>query len=342
MATETTDPESSESSGPLADKSPWLKIGIVVGGLAVAVSLMVLAFLAPSINSGADDLPVGISGPAQATAQLQQKFEAAQPGAFDFRNYDDAAAVAEAAHDRDVVGGISIEADGSVTITVAGGAGTPYSALLKNIGAGLEAAGKKITYIDVAPLTADDPNGSGLSALGMPLAFGGMISAVLLSTLLKNLPLYKIAGSIAGSTVVGFVVVAILQFGFGSVDGNYFLTSLSLALGVAAISLFVLGMESLLGYAGFGVGGLLMMFIANPLSGMATGWQWLPSPWGFIGQLLPIGSTGTLVRSVAFFDGHGIGMPLTVLFIWVIVGVALTIGGAAKKQRAAAASAANA
>ena len=32
MATETTDPESSESSGPLADKSPWLKIGIVVGG----------------------------------------------------------------------------------------------------------------------------------------------------------------------------------------------------------------------------------------------------------------------------------------------------------------------
>ena len=117
---------------------------------------------------------------------------------------------------------------------------------------------------------------------------------------------------------------------------------MSLALGVAAISLFVLGMESLLGYAGFGVGGLLMMFIANPLSGMATGWQWLPSPWGFIGQLLPIGSTGTLVRSVAFFDGHGIGMPLTVLFIWVIVGVALTIGGAAKKQRAAAASAANA
>ena len=91
--------------------------------------------------------------------------------------------------------------------------------------------------------------------------------------------LYKIAGSIAGSTVVGFVVVAILQFGFGSVDGNYFLTSLSLALGVAAISLFVLGMESLFGYAGFGVGGLLMMFIANPLSGMATGWQWLPSPW---------------------------------------------------------------
>lgn len=81
-----------------------------------------------------------------------------------------------------------------------------------------------------------------------------------------------------------------------------------------------------------------MMFIANPLSGMATGWQWLPSPWGFIGQLLPIGSSGTLIRSVAFFDGEGIGMPLSVLFNWVIVGVALTIGGGVKKQQAAVAA----
>ncbi|MCS3877322.1 hypothetical protein M2359_000951 [Gordonia amarae] len=335
MTSETTEPE---KPAPLAGKSPWLKIGIVVGGLAVAVSLMVLVFLAPSINSGADDLPVGISGPAQATAQLQQKLEAAQPGAFDFKSYDDAAAVVDATHDRDVVGGISIETDGSVKVTVAGGAGTPYAQLLKTLGASLASAGQKVSYTDVAPLTADDPNGSGLSALGLPLAFGGMISAVLLSTLLKNQPLYKIAGSLAGSTVVGFVVVAILQFGFGSVDGNYFLTALSLSLGVAAISLFVLGMESLLGYAGFGVGGLVMMFIANPLSGMATGWQWLPSPWGFIGQLLPIGSSGTLIRSVAFFDGEGIGMPLSVLFNWVIVGVALTIGGGVKKQQAAVAA----
>lgn len=335
MTTETAAPD---KPGPPADKSFWLKIGIVVGGLAVAVSLMVLAFLAPSINSGADDLPVGISGPAQATAQLQQKLEAAQPGAFDFRSYDDAAAVADATHDRDVVGGISIGTDRSIQITVAGGAGTPYATLFKNIGASLEAAGQKVTFTDVAPLTADDPNGAGLTALGLPLAFGGMISAVLLSTLLKNQPVYKVAGSLAGSTVVGFAVVAILQFGFGSVDGNYFLTALSMGLGVAAISLFVLGMESLLGYAGLGVGGLVMMFISNPLAGMATGWQWLPSPWGFIGQLLPIGSAGTLIRSVAFFDGHGIGMALTVLFVWVIVGVALTVGSGFKKQKAAAAA----
>lgn len=119
------------------------------------------------------------------------------------------------------------------------------------------------------------------------------------------------------------MVVAILQFGFGSVDGNYVTTSLSLSLGMAAISLFVLGMESLLGFAGLGIGAVLMMFIANPLSGMATGWQWLPSPWGFIGQLLPPGAAGSLLRADAFFDGRGAGLPILVLTCWAVLGIVL-------------------
>jgi len=66
--------------------------------------------------------------------------------------------------------------------------------------------------------------------------------------------------------------------------------SLALAFGVAATSLFILGMESLLGMAGLGVGAVLMMFVATPLSGLAAGRHWLPQPWGFIGQRLPIGA----------------------------------------------------
>lgn len=237
--------------------------------------------------------------------------------------YDSAEAVTEAVQDREVLGGISVGDDGAVTITVASGAGTPYASLLKGIGAGLTQAGMTVTYDDVAPLPQDDPQGLGLSALGLPLAFGGMISAALLSTQLKRRPWHRIIGSLAASVAVGFVVVAILQFGFGSVDGNYVTTSLSLSLGMAAISLFVLGMESLLGFAGLGIGAVLMMFIANPLSGMATGWQWLPSPWGFIGQLLPPGAAGSLLRADAFFDGRGAGLPILVLTCWAVLGIVL-------------------
>lgn len=320
---------------PPASK-PWLKVFGVIVGLALAVSAMVLAFLAPAINSGPHDLPIAISGPAAATEPLRAALDQKQPGAFEFTEHETLDSVADAVHDRDAVGGISITGAGTATITVAGGAGAPYGPLMRRIGTALEAQGVNVSIDDIAPLTAEDPNGSGLAALGLPLAFGGMISAVLLSTLLRHRPVHRLIGSVLASIAVGFAVTAILQFGFGSIDGDYVLTSLALGLGVSAISLFVLGMESLFGYAGLGIGGITMMFIANPLAGMASGWQWLPDPWGFIGQLLPIGASGTLLRSTAFFDGHGTGMPVLVLGCWAALGILLVGASAIRKRRARA------
>ncbi len=332
-----------DTDGPTdTAKQAWLKVLGVIAGLVAAVSLMVLAFLAPAINSGPHDLPVSVSGPAPVVEQLTKGLTAKQPGAFDFRIVADQQAVAEAVHDRKSLGGIAVGPDGAVTITVAGGAGAPYFQLFTKMAEALRAPqlhpdgtftpGKNVTLVDVAPLTKDDPQGVGLNSLGLPLAFGGMISAVLLSTLLKHRPLHKVVGSILASIAVGFVVVAILQFGFGSLSGNYALNALALGFGTAAISLFVLGMEARFGFAGLGIGGLAMMFIANPLSGMATGWQWLPSPWGAIGQLMPIGAAGSLLRSTSFFDGHGATKPIIVLLCWVVVGILMAIIVSAKKR----------
>lgn len=58
------------SSETSPERSPWAKIVVVVLGLCIAVSLMLLAFLTPSINSGAEDLPLGVSGPEQVTGQI--------------------------------------------------------------------------------------------------------------------------------------------------------------------------------------------------------------------------------------------------------------------------------
>ncbi len=35
--------------------------------------------------------------------------------------------------------------------------------------------------------------------------------------------------------------------------------------------MFVLGLESLIGYAGLGLGAVLTLFVSNPLSSIATG-----------------------------------------------------------------------
>jgi len=307
------------------------KLVAVVLGLSAVIGLMLLAFVSPSINSGPHELKLGIAGPVQATTQISASLEASKPGAFDTRDFADADALRDAIRNRDVVGGIAVDATGPhVLIATAGG--TPIAQTLTGVASGLaESSGAKVPVEDVVPLTADDPTGAGLTALALPLVFGGIMPAVVLVQLFPRSIVKRVLGAGGVAVVAGFALTAILQFGTNSLDGNYLLTALALTLGMSAISLPILGLESLLGMKGFALGAVTMMFIGNPLSGMATTAAWLPAGWGALGQLLPPGAAGASVRSTAFFDGHGAATPLLVLACWIAVGLALCVAAGRKK-----------
>ncbi|MBT2265713.1 ABC transporter permease [Rhodococcus erythropolis] len=307
------------------------KLVAVVLGLSAVVGLMLLAFVLPSINSGPNELKLGLAGPAQATTQISASLEASKPGAFDTRDFADADALRDAIRNREVVGGIAVDATGPhVLIATAGG--TPIAQTLTGVASGLaETSGAKAPVEDVVPLTADDPAGAGLTALALPLVFGGIMPAVVLVQLFPRSIVKRVLGAVGVAVVAGFALTAILQFGTNSLDGNYLLTALTLAVGISAISLPILGLESLLGMKGFALGAVTMMFIGNPLSGMATTAAWLPAGWGALGQLLPPGAAGASVRSTAFFDGHGAATPLLVLACWIAVGIALCVASGRKK-----------
>ncbi|MGC5165967.1 ABC transporter permease [Luteimicrobium sp. DT211] len=317
---------------------PRVMIGLVLA-LTAAIALMVTAFATPAVHSGAHDLPIVISGPPAAVEQLTQTLDQAQPGAFDVTTGPDADAVTSAIEDRDAVGGISLDPADPITVTVqvASAAGTPYASLLRTVGTTLAAHGATVTTTDVVPLTADDPTGAGLSALALPIMFGGMISAVTLVNVARRSRTRRVVASVVFSALAGLAATAILQLWLGSFDGPFWLTTAGISLGVAAVSLTVLGLESLLGYAGLGLGAALMLFVSNPLSGMATGPDWLPQPWGEIGQLLPIGAAGTVTRSAAFFDGAGSGQAVVVLVCWIALGLALVGLSKLRSRRRAAA-----
>ena len=55
-----------------------------------------------------------------------------------------------------------------------------------------------------------------------------------------------------------------------------------------------------------------------------------------IGQLLPPGAAGTLVRSVAYFGGVGGGAAALTLSIWVLAGAVLWFSGPRIKAAKAA------
>ena len=56
------------ATAPTTDR-PTKLVALVIG-LTAVVSLMLLAFAAPSLNSGAHDLPLAVSGPSQATQSV--------------------------------------------------------------------------------------------------------------------------------------------------------------------------------------------------------------------------------------------------------------------------------
>jgi hypothetical protein len=317
-----------------APAGPGVLAGVVMG-LAAAICLMLLAFSAPTIHSGPHDLPLALSGPGPAVTRLYTTLREKNPGAFEVTTYATADEVTAAIKHRDAVGGVSIASDRGVTVQTASAAGAPYASLLRNIGSALADSGLAVTYTDVAPLTSDDPAGTGLAALALPLAFGGTASAVILATLFPRSRTLCVVGSVIFSVLAGLAATAILQYWLGAIDGPFWATAAGVGVGIAAISLTVLGLESLLGYAGAGLGALMMVFIANPLSGIATGPAWLPQPWGDIGQFLPIGAAGTVIRSAAFFDGAGSGRALLVLAAWIVLGLILVALSTRRESRPA-------
>ncbi|WP_051297948.1 ABC transporter permease [Brevibacterium album] len=310
----------------------WLTTIALTLGLPVVIALMLFAFLAPSINSGPKDLPLAVAGPAAEVVALEQALRSESPEGFAFERHLDAAGVREAVENREAIGGIVVEGPGDATYYTASGNGAPYAELLGTISAGMQAQGQSAKVVELAPLTEDDPGGTGLAMLGLPLAFGGMASAALVIVLLRGRTAQSLAGLTLISAVAGLVVAAILQYGYDSFDTDYLVASLVIAAGIAATSFFVAGLGAFIGIRAIGIGAILTIFIANPLSGLTTGWWWLPEPWGAIGQGMPIGAAGHLLRSEAYFDGEGAGGSWTTLAIWIFMGAALIVGAALRKR----------
>lgn len=323
---------------PVKKDRPGAKLVAILVGVPAVLIVMLMAFLLPTLHSGAEDLPLGVSGSSQAVDQVVAALDEQSPDAFEVTSFDSAADARDAVQNREQIGAISIDESG-VSIVIASGDGTPYASLLKQIGAGLEATGQTVTYDDVAPLTDEDPTGSAIAALGLPLVFGGNISAILLLTLLKNYPRLRLIGGVLMSITGGVATAAVMQYGLGVIDGDFALTAAALSLGIAAIGMTLQGLHNLWGMAGIGVAGVLLLFLANPLGGLATGPWWLPAPWGEIGQLLPVGAAGTAVRSAAFFDGAGGSTAFIVLGVWAAIGFLMSAFISRHKSRKAAGAA---
>ncbi|MFE5509984.1 hypothetical protein ACFQ9J_05105 [Streptomyces sp. NPDC056529] len=316
--------EAVETDAPGPGPSTPRKLAAVLLGLTAVVVLMLCAFALPGVNGGPHQVPLGVTGPQAAAQAFEEKLDGPE---WDVTVYEDTAALTTAIREREVAGGLALGTGGIDVYTATAGAPTATGALTALGNAAAAQQQVKATVHDLVPFPGDDPRGAGLAAAGLPLVFGGIFPAVVLTRLFPGHSglRTRFTGVVLFSLLAGLAVAGFLQYGTGSLAGNYWLTGLGLGLGMAALSMTFIGLESLAGFAGLGAGAAVMMLLGNPLSGLGSGPYWLPSGWSTLGQVLPPGASGSLLRSLAFFDGTGAAVPALTLAAWVALGLVLLL-----------------
>jgi len=300
-----------------------MTLGVLIAIAVVAgQALLIPLFAAPAANLAPRDLPLAVAGPPQVAAQLKAQLEAQHPSAFEITQVSDPAAADLKIKDHEVYGAILVTASGP-EVHVASAAGPAVAQLLTQAAAGL---GPAVPVRDVVPVDPDDPRGAGFGAGFLPLAITSLLAGVLVYFFVPRRGA-RLAALATFAALAGLAGAAVQVEWLGILPDHYLAVAGSLALFTLAVSAAMTGLAALIGREGLALGAVVMFLVGNALSGIAAAPELLPQPWGAVGQWLPIGAGGTLLRSAAYFDGHGGGFAATVLTAYAIVGLALVLIG---------------
>ena len=116
---------------------------------------------------------------------------------------------------------------------------------------------------DLAPTTADDPQASGIGLLGLPLAFGGVISAVIATFVFRGKKWVKLAVLVGIALLGSLVATWMLHSVYGTLNGSFAAEWAAIACGILATSMFTAGLAGLLGAGGIGIGAVLTLSLIH-------------------------------------------------------------------------------
>jgi hypothetical protein len=315
----------SHSSSNSAHRPPAAAILVV----PLVVALVLTLFAWPAAKLEPRDLPVGVAGPAAAAGPIEQRLEA-RAGAFELHRYAGEAAAREAIEEREVYGAFVATPGGPKVLTAS--AASPAVAQQLTHAAGEAGA-------NVEDVVQAGPQAPALASSVLPLVIAGVLVGIV-AALASSRGLGRAGLVVAGSVLTGVAATAIVQGWLDVVEGDWLANAGVLSLTVLAIAAALAGLYALVGKAGLAIGALTMIFVGNPFSGVSSAPELLPEPAGAIGQLLPPGAGGNLLRSTGFFDGAGGARPLTVLAIWATAGLAFLLLSELRGRRTATAKAA--
>jgi hypothetical protein len=319
------------------------KVVAIALALAAVVAVIVLAFSWPAVTAEPKDLPIAVAGPTEAVSAVEATVDERSPGAIAFTEVDDRDAAVEAIEAREAYGAIVLGTEPEVL--TASAAGPAIAQLLAGVAtqledgvnaqaaAAAEAAGAPtapphidVPVTDIMPLADTDPRGTGLTAALFPLVLGGMLGGIAISIAIVG-AMRRVAAVLIYSVAGGLTLAGIVQGWFGSLQGDYWLNSAAIALALAAIAATITGFAAIMGRAGIAVGAVVMLLFANPISAAAFPKEFLPVPWGEVGQWFPPGAAATLMRELSYFPAADMTFSWLVLAAWTAGGIVLALLG---------------
>ncbi|WP_172119895.1 hypothetical protein [Actinomyces faecalis] len=336
------------STPTVAPRTGWSR-AILIGVLgSIVVGTVVLAFLWPAKTSTPQHLPIGISGPSEAVSTLEHALAEKAPSTFSFVDADDRDDAVSQIEQRETYGAIVLaEGPGTAPEVLTAPAGSAVATqMLGQVAAQLQAqlaqaattaggdpATAVVDVTPVVPLSDSDPIGTGLAAASFPLTIGGVLGGVLIALGVSG-EIRRLLALIGFGAGGGLVLTLVLQSWFEYIPGDFWLNALAICLSVTATAALIVGCTSLLGRSGTGIAVVLTILLGNPLSAAATPWQFLPEPWGVIGQLLVPGASSSLIRTVSYFPEADASVQWWILISWTVLGVILILTGYYRSYKA--------
>lgn len=318
---------------PLAAHPPARQILIIAVALPVVITLAVLAFTWPVARSHPRSVPVGVVGSTPAVQRVASRLERDRPGAFDFRFYPSVHDARTAIRDRDVYGAFVV-AGVQLEVLEASAASRAVAQVLTVAGqravhgADGGTSPLQLSTVDVVPLSSTDPNGLVLSSALLPLTICSLIVAAVIGVVVRFRPAWRqLLAVTTVSVVAGAGAYLVGQTWLGAFPAHGPADWGSLALTIAAMASATAGLIALVGVAGLGAAAALFVFVGNPFAGASTAPELLPGVANHLGQWLPPGAGLSLLRSTAYFDGHGSGSHIAILGAWTVFGLLAIVAG---------------
>jgi hypothetical protein len=319
----------------------------VIGvGLAAIVSVIVLAFLWPTVTASVKSLPVALVGEPAQVAAIEQAFNENSPDTFAFTETDSRDAAITLINTRKAYGAIVL---GTKPEVLTASAASPVvsqllaglaPALQGQLNAAIAAQGIvlpqpiSVAVTDVVPLSSSDPRGSALAASSFPIVLGGMLGGILISVQVVGV-WRRVTALLVYSVAGGLALAGIMQGWFGALQGSFLLNASAIGLALLSIGAVITGAVSILGQRGIAVGPVLFLLVANPIAAAAAPVEFLAQPWGAVGQWFPPGAAATLLRELSYFPEANTTFPWLVLSGWAAAGLLLSIVGHFRDRGAA-------